>query len=215
MISHSSRYLWTSGELFIEITLKKKLCNFFQVRQAGLKCLTGCIWPRGPSLPTPGLDSDVLLLPTLQVIFGELFQLPAPPHIDVMYTALLIELCKLQPGSLPQVVSFTAWSCWHMTKKKQCVGSFSAALTQLWRDHVVACCYVMWLGRCSALDLAQVYWVHFSVYRDSFSKTCGRETHTSVCCFQLLFFNTDRQLAQATEMLYMRLDTMNTTCIDR
>jgi len=40
------------------------------------------------------------------VIFGELFQLPTPPHIDVMYTALLIELCKLQPGSLPQVVSF-------------------------------------------------------------------------------------------------------------
>lgn len=40
-----------------------------------------------------------------QVIFGELFQLPCPPHIDVMYTTLLIELCKLQPGSLPQVVS--------------------------------------------------------------------------------------------------------------
>lgn len=43
----------------------------------------------------------------VQVIFGQLFQLPIPPHIDVMYTALLIELCKLQPGSLPQVVSFT------------------------------------------------------------------------------------------------------------
>lgn len=41
----------------------------------------------------------------VQVIFGELFQLPVPPHIDVMYTTLLIELCKLQPGSLPQVVS--------------------------------------------------------------------------------------------------------------
>lgn len=44
-----------------------------------------------------------------QVIFGELFQLPVPPHIDVMYTTLLIELCKLQPGSLPQVVSFIVY----------------------------------------------------------------------------------------------------------
>lgn len=46
-----------------------------------------------------------------QVIFGELFQLPAPPHIDVMYTTLLIELCKLQPGSLPQVVSLLGFGC--------------------------------------------------------------------------------------------------------
>ncbi|KAM6293900.1 nuclear cap-binding protein subunit 1-like [Aegotheles albertisi] len=61
----------------------------------------------------------------VEVIFAELFQLPSSPHIEIMYTALLIDLCKLQPGSLLQV------------------------------------------------------------------------------------------LAQATEMLYMRLDTMNTTCIDR
>lgn len=50
---------------------------------------------------------SMLMFWFFQVIFGELFQLPTPPHIDVMYTTLLIELCKLQPGSLPQVVSLT------------------------------------------------------------------------------------------------------------
>ncbi|KAM8801889.1 nuclear cap-binding protein subunit 1 isoform 1-T1 [Rhynchonycteris naso] len=73
----------------------------------------------------PGKNKIPLNYHIVEVIFAELFQLPAPPHIDVMYTTLLIDLCRLQPGSLPQV------------------------------------------------------------------------------------------LAQATEMLYMRLDTMNTTCVDR
>uniref|UniRef100_A0A2K6SDV8 Nuclear cap-binding protein subunit 1 n=1 Tax=Saimiri boliviensis boliviensis TaxID=39432 RepID=A0A2K6SDV8_SAIBB len=54
----------------------------------------------------PGKNKIPLNYHIVEVIFAELFQLPAPPHIDVMYTTLLIELCKLQPGSLPQVVSF-------------------------------------------------------------------------------------------------------------
>ncbi|KTG37452.1 hypothetical protein cypCar_00025158, partial [Cyprinus carpio] len=57
-------------------------------------------------LSYPGKNKIPLNYHIVEVIFGELFQLPGPPHIDVMYTALLIELCKLQPGSLPQVVSF-------------------------------------------------------------------------------------------------------------
>uniref|UniRef100_A0A452U817 Nuclear cap-binding protein subunit 1 n=1 Tax=Ursus maritimus TaxID=29073 RepID=A0A452U817_URSMA len=51
----------------------------------------------------PGKNKIPLNYHIVEVIFAELFQLPAPPHIDVMYTTLLIELCKLQPGSLPQV----------------------------------------------------------------------------------------------------------------
>ncbi|XP_053284070.1 nuclear cap-binding protein subunit 1 isoform X2 [Pleuronectes platessa] len=100
------------------------------VIEENLHCIIKTHWKERKScaaqlLSYPGKNKIPLNYHIVEVIFGELFQLPAPPHLDVMYTTLLIELCKLQPGSLPQV------------------------------------------------------------------------------------------LAQATEMMYMRLDTMNTTCIDR
>ncbi|KAG7237143.1 hypothetical protein INR49_032759 [Caranx melampygus] len=99
------------------------------VIEENLHCIIKTHWKERKTcaaqlLSYPGKNKIPLNYHIVEVIFGELFQLPAPPHIDVMYTTLLIELCKLQPGSLPQ-------------------------------------------------------------------------------------------LAQATEMMYMRLDTMNTTCIDR
>ncbi|XP_056626064.1 nuclear cap-binding protein subunit 1 isoform X2 [Triplophysa dalaica] len=100
------------------------------VIEENLHCIINSHWRERKTcaaqlLSYPGKNKIPLNYHIVEVIFGELFQLPSPPHIDVMYTALLIELCKLQPGSLPQV------------------------------------------------------------------------------------------LAQATEMMYMRLDTMNTVCIDR
>lgn len=41
----------------------------------------------------------------VEVMFGQLFHLPQSPQIHVFYMALFLELCKLQPGSLPQVLA--------------------------------------------------------------------------------------------------------------
>ncbi|KAG8130327.1 hypothetical protein E2320_017106 [Naja naja] len=100
------------------------------VIEENLHCIIRSFWKERMTCAVqltsyPGNHKIPLNYHIVEVIFAELFQLPVPPHMEIMYTTLFIELCKLQPGSLPQV------------------------------------------------------------------------------------------LAQATEMLYMRLDTMNTICIDR
>ena len=39
----------------------------------------------------------------VEVIFSELFSMPTPRYLQICYGAVLIELCKLQPATMPQV----------------------------------------------------------------------------------------------------------------
>lgn len=41
----------------------------------------------------------------VEMLFGFLLRLPSPPCVPVYYSSVFIELCKIDPGSYPRIVS--------------------------------------------------------------------------------------------------------------
>ncbi|XP_034473558.1 nuclear cap-binding protein subunit 1-like [Drosophila innubila] len=44
----------------------------------------------------------------VEVLLGQMLQLPSPPYLTINYGSIIIELCKLRPNSFPQVVAQAA-----------------------------------------------------------------------------------------------------------
>ena len=40
----------------------------------------------------------------IETVFAQMFRLPNPPNVEIFYHSLILELCKLQPSTMPIVL---------------------------------------------------------------------------------------------------------------
>ena len=83
------------------VTLKLKICSFSIVLSKKYKPS----FSAAQLLSYPLKTKIPLEYMIVEVMFGELFRLPNPEFLEICYGSILIELCKLQPSTMPQVLA--------------------------------------------------------------------------------------------------------------
>ena len=87
--------------LFVPEIVKLKICPFSIVLSKKYKPS----FSAAQLLSYPLKTKIPLEYMIVEVMFGELFRLPNPEFLEICYGSILIELCKLQPSTMPQVLA--------------------------------------------------------------------------------------------------------------
>lgn len=99
---------WEHTEWIRKNGMSFLIFNHFLNRLISFALLSRCyfFFSSARMLSIPAKEKVPISHLVTEVMFGELFRLPASDFPEVFFTSVFIELCKLQPSNMPQVVSF-------------------------------------------------------------------------------------------------------------